>query len=524
MSAEAKVGLLVICTALIAVTVAVLLSDALRNLGAYTVRAQFSDVLGLDTGSPVRLGGKNIGWVSRVEIDPHKDYPGKPVAVEVTIRPDYIVYPTDRFEIKQGALVGEKFVSIVRPEDATPTEKLQDGDVVSGASASGTEVVMDEARQLIVATRATVDAINTVLADVQMQEDLKETVANLREATAQAVVISEQTVKVVETFARASSANEERLAAIMQNMIAASDDIEATTAQVEKMLQVTPVPAQMAAAGENIVRATEDVATIAESARERLETTTIDRDLEETVATLREASANLQEMTADAAELAGDEQIETDIRATLENVRNASESLSEAAAHAEELISDEEVNEDLRVTVGNLRETSESSRGMMDRAGRVMTDIEGTLASVREAQEMITDIQMRTRLQIRGAEDDGLRADTAIDLRPGEDATHHWRVGIRDVGDADSLDLQYGTEVGSGDLHTGLFGGELGAQYNWRYAPGRALETELYDPDHVRLDLRWRMSLRQEYDLLLGVEHAFGENDPMLGVRYRTDY
>lgn len=524
MSAEAKVGLLVIATALIALAVAIFLSDALRNIGAYSFTVQFANVQGLDTGSPVRYSGKRIGDVSAIELT---DYPGKPVAVELTVKTDKVIYRDDSFEIKQGSLVGEKYVEIT-PADQIDPEKhrpVEPGDVIEGGGASSAEVVMDEARRLIVAAREAVDAANLVISDVETQENLKQTIANLEKATSQATVITQKAIEVVDVFGRASVENERRLAAIMQNLIASSRDIRETTKAVERMVSVSPVPAQMAAAGDNVRKASEDLAAISADVRRRVEGSTIDARVEEALAALQEASDNIRQMTADAQALTGDEQLHADIRATLENVRRASENLQATTEHAEKLLGDEQINEDLRAAVSNLRATTESSSEAIKQAQDVMTDLKATLDSVRETQEMFTRISARTRLQGRVASDDGVRTDMAVDLRFDPEDEHYWRLGVRDFGDAETVDAQITDRAGPGWLRAGIFGNKVGVGYDWEYGgPEGAIEAELYDPDDARLDLRWRLAVEKRYDLLLGMERAFKDNDPIIGLRYMEDF
>ncbi len=526
MSAEAKVGLLVIVVALLAAGVAIFLSDALRAWRAWEIVVQFANVHGLRKGDSVRLRGHPIGRVKQVEISPHARFPGKDVAVTCTIfDPNAILYSTDSFTITQGALVGDKHLAITQPEGARPERaRLTDGDVVGGAPGSTAEVIMDETRLLLEAARTAIESVKGVLADAQMQEDLKSTVGNLRAATERAVALSARAVEVVDTFARAGHANEARLAAIMDNLIAASDDIATTTQRVHDMVAITPVPAQVAAAGENLVRASEDLAAIAENARARVEESTIDEDVERAVANLQEASENIREMSASAAELAGDEQLSADIRATMENARAASESLREAAAHAESLLGDEQINEDLRATVASLRDTAETSTETMQRADRVMTNIESTMETVRRTQEIVTDIDTRARVQFRQAIDGGFRADAAFDLRPEPESRAAWRIGLRDIGDGDTLDLQYSERRADDVVRAGLFGGSLGVGYDWNEWSNMGLEGELSNPDDLRLDLRLRLSVQREYGLLLGLEDAFDDADPLVGFRYTSQF
>ena len=525
MSAEAKVGLLVIVVALLALSTAIFLSGALRNLGAYQITVQFADVQGLEEGSPVRFGGVTVGRVAQVKLRQHKDFPGKPAAVTMTIDPDTILYASDVFEIKQGALVGDKYVSVTRPQKVKgPRRRLDAGDVTGGAGASSAEVVMEELRELIASARISVDAINSLVTDVEMQRDLKSGMANLRQATDNAVLISQRTLEVVDTVARAGDANEQRLAAIMTNLIDASQAVENSTRQVERLIATSPVGAQMAAAGDNIRQASEDIAAVAATARETAEDTTLDDDAEAAMANLRLASENLAEVSASIEKMASDEQMSSNIRASLENIKRATDSLQSASAAAENLMTDEQVNEDLRTTIHEARQAAEAGRSTIEQAQRVLGDVEGTMETVRETQEMFTNIDARSRLEFRQIGGEGLRADAAFDIRTDPNSVDYWRVGLRDIEQSRTLDLQYARALENGCARVGLFGGQAGIGYEWGCGEGQGAEAELYDIDNPRLDLRYRLMLRDDYGLLFGLERAFGGTDPMVGLRYQSDF
>lgn len=525
MSAEAKVGLLVIVVALLALGIAVFLSGALRNLGAYQVTVQFADVQGLEEGASVRLGGVPIGRVGRVRLRSHKDFPGKPAAVTLIVEPETILFASDRFEIRQGALVGDKYVSIIRPEDTKgPRKRLDHGSVIGGGGASSAEVVMEEVRELIASARISVDAINAVMTDAELQQDLKSTMSNLRQATERAVLISEKTVEVVNTVARAGRANEQRLAAIMQNLITASAAVESSTRQVQQMLATSPLPAQMAAAGDNVRLATEDIAAIAAEARQTVEDSTIDEDSEAAMANLRSASENLAQVSANIRELSSDEQISSSIRASLENIQRATDALMSASEAAEELMTDEQVNENLRVTIREARSAAESGRETIEQAQRVLSNVEGTMQTVRETQELFTQIDARSRLEFRNIEGEGLRADAGLDIRLKPEDTSYWRIGLRDIEDSPKLDLQYARPTRNDCARVGIFSGQAGIGYEFGCGRGQGIEAELYNIDTPRLDLRYRLSIEDEYRLLFGFERAFHGTNAMFGVRYQSDF
>ena len=144
------------------------------------------------------------------------------------------------------------------------------------------------------------------------------------------------------------------------------------------------------------------------------------------------------------------------LRVTTENVREATASLRSAAQHVDELVGDEQINEDIRATVSVVRETAESGRETIGRADSLMTDLESTLQSVRHTQEAVANIEARPYVQLIQARDGGFRADTAFDVRRRPDATAFWRLGLRDIGESDRLDLQFARQYGPNVFRAGL--------------------------------------------------------------------
>ena len=521
MSSEAKVGLLVICFGILAIATGLYMTDVLSRWGSYQVTVQFADVQGLEPGAQVRLGGVSIGRVTEVALQPHKDFPGKSAAVTARIVPDAVLYITDSFEIKQGAVVGDKYLAVYRPAEAQVRVKLKPGAVVEGAGASSAEVIMDETRVLIATARAAVESVRSVIGSEETQQDLRQTVANLNQATARAVIITEQVVELVAGVSRTGQVSGRRAEEMMDHLVSASENVETMAARVDRLLEVSPVPAQLAMSGENIRKATEDIAALVAETRQKLDDTGAQQQLTDTIANLRAASENVRQATEQASELAGDEQIAADLRQTMTNVREASESLRSAADAAEGLITDEQTQANLRQSVENLRDASGAGAHAAERASTVMDDIENTLESVRRTQSVLREIQATPVMQVRGAPDDGLRADFYADVWPSPDSQDYLRVGLRDLGHTGRLQLLWSHPMGDDLLRAGVIGGKLGAAFEHSFGADRAVELELYNPDDLRLDLGTRWGLWRDYYLLLGVERVGGENDPFVGVRYQ---
>ncbi len=266
-------------------------------------------------------------------------------------------------------------------------------------------------------------------------------------------------------------------------------------------MELSPVPAQLATAAENIREATEDVAAIIADTRQSIDDENVQGQLAEAVANLRDASENVRATTQSISELAGDEEPES----------------------AEGLITDEGTHEDLRATIGNVRDVSDEGKSAMRRAGGIMDDLEHTLATVRKTQSMFSNVEATAGVQMRAASDDGLRADIYTDIRLSQHSPNYWRLGMRDLGDSQTLDLLWSQPLGRDTFRAGVIGNQLGIGYDRALGGNRGAEIQLYNPDDLRLDFGTRWGLWRDYDLLLGVERVGGENDPYIGVRFQHD-
>lgn len=524
MPAEAKVGLLVIFVGLLVAGIAIYLAGYMGRIATYQITAQFTDAQGLGRENKVQLAGVRIGTVIDVGLREHKDFPGKHVSVTMAIRRDTPLYETDSFNIKQHGLLGDEYVAVSRRARKKRGKLLKPNTTVDGGKATSTELIIEEVQAIVEDARTTVALATGRLDDEKMWADIAATLANLNEATAGATKVVDEALRFTQALSRTGEQSEVRVARLLDHLVAASANVEKAAGRVDKLIALSPLPAQLAAAGENIRKATSDMAVLAAEARELVADSEMQDQIATSVKNLRDASENVQQLTADAAKLIGDEQLAADVRATLENVREASESLRTVTEHTENLITDPKTTEDVRASLENLRAATESGRDAAKRADSVLDGIDSAMDSIRTTQSMIRDIETRAGFQARAAKSDGLRADAYLDIRLSPHLDDYWRLGIYDVGDDERIDLQWARKLEDDWFRAGLFAGKLGIGYDYGLGRTRSLEGELYDPDDPHLNLRGRWRLQDAYDLLLGVEDVGGDNDPFIGTRWQGEF
>lgn len=90
------------------------------------VTASFTDVLDLVPQSGVKVNDVPVGRVAKVQLAPD----GHSAIVDLVINGDVDLPANAVARLRQASILGEKFVELAPPPDATPTGKLVDGAVV----------------------------------------------------------------------------------------------------------------------------------------------------------------------------------------------------------------------------------------------------------------------------------------------------------------------------------------------------------------------------------------------------------
>jgi len=134
---ETKIGIMVSVVVLLLAALTFKTADFDFNSKGYTVKAQFSDVDGVDTNAPVRLNGLEVGHVKDVEIS----YGDKTV-MELTlwIQEKAKLTKGTQAYIKNMGLLGEKFVALSSGDAGG--EPLSPGAIIVGEAPADLQKIM----------------------------------------------------------------------------------------------------------------------------------------------------------------------------------------------------------------------------------------------------------------------------------------------------------------------------------------------------------------------------------------------
>lgn len=213
---ELKVGLAIIATVLVFIFGFRFLSDLPLFRGSYELRTRLTEAGGLISGNPVLISGVRVGSVSNVALSEDQD------AVNVRFRmdEDVTVFEGSTARIKGfGALGGVQLViapgprsnAPIPPNGLVPADPR--GDVL-GELRSRTPQLVGRADSLLASVTAAARATNRLLSNSGGELDL--TLAAIRRST--------------ETLSRVLQSQEGRLANVLENAEATTQDLRAFTA------------------------------------------------------------------------------------------------------------------------------------------------------------------------------------------------------------------------------------------------------------------------------------------------------
>jgi phospholipid/cholesterol/gamma-HCH transport system substrate-binding protein len=212
----------------------------------YAITVTFPSADGLIKNSDVQLAGARIGYVAE---KPFISPSGTGVTISLQILSNVRIPRETTFEVSSSGLLGDKFVDIAdKPgfkaesfDPSNPKEVLVPGETVAGTSAGGSlaelqskgEDVFDELKVEITKLTVVTDKINTGILSTQNQQNISDTLANLKGTSARFDLAAKDLDTVVLNAKGAVDSAKETLGTVN----AAAADVHTAIDDAEKTLQ-----------------------------------------------------------------------------------------------------------------------------------------------------------------------------------------------------------------------------------------------------------------------------------------------
>jgi phospholipid/cholesterol/gamma-HCH transport system substrate-binding protein len=201
-----------------------------------------------------------------------------------------------------------------------------------------------------------------------------------------------------------------------------------------------------------------------------------------------------------------------DIQAMLDSGKVAAANLAQASEKLKELASDEQLTSDLKTTLSNLRKTSENAQALTQKLTHVLGGKTGERPRIRTESPTL-DI-------FRNVSDDKFRVDYNVTIPTGK--SRFYRMGLLGIGDSTRFNLQAGRVLDTNTrLRYGLYASRLGVGLDRDITGRTSLQADLFGLNDVKLELKGRYDLTDDWGLWLGTDDLLDNRSLLLGVQYR---
>ncbi|MGC4046202.1 MAG: MlaD family protein [Armatimonas sp.] len=473
------------------------------------------DARGLKGAEEVRIAGFRVGRVGKVGLSPD----GRAAEVELLVDTKYPIPADSKIQVNPPLLGGIAFISIAPGSSGATT--LKEGDKVVGSEAAGLDSLAADA--------------NKIIGDEKVQEDLKATIASVRQSTA----------------ALNGLLTDPNLKRTMRNLSAASSQLPETLAQTNHALaqanalitrvggDVEDLTGSAKHAMKNVDRLTDSGAGVAQETERTIATVrgTLQENREgikEMLKTTNDAMAGLAALTDQASQLVGDQDLRKNFVKTTENINKLTETANETmkkldatAENIRKLSGDEQITTDAKATLGNVKEASASIQRLMARIEKIRLPGEPRTGPPRPKtppQPSAFTSLVEPGLILDSNYDttsERYRLDANYSLLSGDHG--FYRVGIAGATEGNKLNFQLGSfarlPVGSA-LRYGLFAGKLGVGADAR-AQGIDWRLDVFDPNRFTVNLRAKKYLNSDSAFLLGLDSVGHGNRVTVGYQMR---
>ena len=177
------------------------------KVSSYLVLVNFTDAPGVQENTPVRYCGYQIGRVINVAppfrfTDPETGRAYHQVAVTLAVGNDYKDIPSNvQVKLRKRGL-GSSYIEFEVDPDETVEDVLRPNDVLQGEAVKGSEFLPEEVQKkiekLVESVNRLAENTNEIIGDDENKANIKQTLENVKVATAQAT----ETLKSIREFSR----------------------------------------------------------------------------------------------------------------------------------------------------------------------------------------------------------------------------------------------------------------------------------------------------------------------------------
>ncbi len=312
---EAKVGLLVFGAILILIASYWFLRGYTLGAGWYPVYAVFSDVRKLDKGADVRMAGVKIGQVSDIKLTSNSA-----ARVDMNIWTGACIPADSLASITTGAFIGDNYVEIL---PGSKKKCLSANMRIISKEPMNYDKLIDNVGDLVIQLQTAAAGLNSVLAD-------KQTLEHMKDAIKQMDLAAKSANDLVQAAHGLMCESSPEVKKALANVAQATGNVVSITARLDKFVKDDAQPNArdilvnakdaMSNLNETIVVAKDLMSDFRGSAKKMDGTLTkVDSSMQQA----NEMMGNLNVVSANVREITSDPEIKANIKSTVKNAADA---------------------------------------------------------------------------------------------------------------------------------------------------------------------------------------------------------
>ena len=432
----------------------------------YPVEIKFSRVDGLRPGAPVKLSGVDVGRVKKIFFTPDQK-----VMVVILLRPEFRVTEDSQAVITTAGVIGEKHLEIRPGRSRNP---LPSGQRLVGIDPVSTEDFYQSVSDILADLKDMTSSFKTLIDDEETITSLRNSIKRFNVITANLQTFTDQlndvplrsmaakldrTLTHIESIA---SSAEPGIKAIVSEVTIASEQLTTVLVKANRFMDELNGDGQ----------ATEDIRHILELTENTME--------------------NIESLTYTLA------QEKDRVGPLMEEAENAISSISSAANSIEQLVND----------------LSDSEEG--GKQTSIKKTLQETSELVRKANGYVTALE-RMRHRVGYTVNDknewqlNYRLDTGLSNRSS--LVFDWH----DIGDNNSLSLQYGLSFKSLRARLGYIHEDFGGGLDWQPSARWVYSLDFRNPDNWEADLTGSYFFNDHWQMGVSGYNIF--DDPTLALQ-----
>jgi len=463
MSSAAKVGFVTLLAAAILVFALFQLGFLKHHESGVTYYVVFGDVGGLQKDSLVRLSGVMVGKVTNLDMMPDN-------RVKVTFlitRPD-LKLPMDSMMTVSSSFMGDRVLEIT-PRGSQPAVP---GQTFIGTSPITMYQILEESQEVMGEMKKLGASINKVMGDAGFQENIKLSMRNLKDITA--------------------------------NLRTTTGNLDARISMVANQTNglIKDARVELHATGSNLRDFSKHLKEI---------TVSNQNDIRVIVMNLKDTSVSLKKTLKTVEELVTRQEVSDNVLATLQNIRETSEQVKGIAQDIHTLTSDGNMQQQLKETIANAKEASEGAKQVVNKLKHIL-GVKKNGSSDSGLIELKADVEWN---KANGQNNPNLN----LTVLPG--CPTSVRVGVDSVGYSNLVNAELEKKYGNFSPHIGVIRSKFGIGAKQYIGSKANVYVDAYNTRDVQVDFMGNWEVAGGFYLLGGVRDAFDQRNTVFGVGRR---